>query len=130
MSDAAVGAHSALELRFLREVERAHRLPRGARQARVRRAGSTTFRDVYYPQFKVVVELDGKAHHDSFEARLRDSRRDRLAAADGELTLRYGWWDVAATACLVARELGGALTSRGWTGAVGRCRKCGEFGAP
>jgi very-short-patch-repair endonuclease len=126
--DASDGAHSALEIRYLRDVERAHALPRGERQSRVRRSGHVAVRDVHYSDFRLTIELDGKRHHDTFESRLRDARRDRLAAADGDLTLRFGWWDVASTACVVARELAVVLRARGWTGRARTCRKCGESG--
>jgi hypothetical protein len=38
------GVHSGLERRYLRDVERPHALPRGTRQARVRRGNRTGFR--------------------------------------------------------------------------------------
>jgi hypothetical protein len=54
--------HSALEHRYLRDVERPHRLPRGVRQAPARNAdgGRTEYRDVLYEAYLVAVELDGR----------------------------------------------------------------------
>jgi hypothetical protein len=127
VADSAAGAHSALELRYLRDVERRHGLPKGARQVRGRVDGRAVFRDVSYPAFGVHVELDGRQHHGSFAARLRDGRRDRVAAESGEVTLRYGWWDIATAACLAAAEVGGLLCERGWTGRFRRCPNCADF---
>ena len=124
VGDASSGAHSALELRYLRDVERAHGLPPGERQARARHGGRTTYRDVHYPGHGLTVELDGREHHGSFEARLRDTRRDRLAAAAGELTLRFSWQEVAGSPCVVAAEVGAALNDRGWSGHPHPCRLC------
>jgi hypothetical protein len=67
-----------------------------------------------------MVELDGRlAHRD--DARWRDIRRDNAAAADGGVTLRYGWSDVTAHPCRTAGELARVLVRRGW---VGRPKLC------
>lgn len=93
----AEGAQSPLEVRYRNDVERAHGLPTGIRQA-ARRSGrlegtARSFRDVYYKDFGLVVELDGKPGHVE-RGRLRDLRRDNVTALRGERTLRYGWFDV------------------------------------
>ena len=119
LGDVAVGAQSALELRYLRDVERPHGLPAATRQARARRGGA--YRDVRYDEFATVVELDGEVHA---RQRLRDSRRDNAALFDGDVTLRYGWADVTERACLVAREVGALLMARGWRGQPSRCPHC------
>lgn len=121
LGDVAVGAQSALELRYLRDVERAHGLPAATRQARARRGGA--YRDARYDRYATIVELDGEIHA---RERLRDSRRDNAALLEGEVTLRYGWADVTERACLVAWEVAALLSSRGWTGQATRCPRCRE----
>lgn len=119
LADVAEGAQSALELRYLNTVERAHGLPRGVRQARARRGKA--YRDVRYEKYSTIVELDGLLH--ALE-KLRDARRDNAALMDGEVTLRYGWPDVTERPCQVAREVAAILNQRGWPGAATRCRSC------
>ncbi|HEY5845252.1 MAG TPA: type IV toxin-antitoxin system AbiEi family antitoxin domain-containing protein [Microlunatus sp.] len=119
LGDVSVGAQSALELRYLREVERPHGLPTATRQVRARRGGA--YRDVRYDEFATIVELDGEIHA---RQRLRDSRRDNAALLEGELTLRYGWADVTERPCLVAWEVAALLTARGWSGQPTRCPRC------
>jgi hypothetical protein len=120
LRDVADGVHSPLEFRYLRDVERAHGLPTGERQAHAVNRGRSVFRDVRYRGYGVVVELDGRASHPD-EQRSEDSRRDNAAAADGLFTLRYGWADVTEHACETAGEVGAVLFRRGWTGLMRRC---------
>lgn len=113
LDDIADGAHSVLELRYVRRVERAHRLPRAQRQARAAVGQHTGYRDALYADFGVVVETDGRAAHPP-EAHWQDQRRDNAAAADGIVTLRYSWTDITQRPCLVATQVAAALRSRGW----------------
>lgn len=73
------------------------------------------YRDAYYAKYQVVVELDGQLAH-PIETRWRDIRRDNAAAADGSITLRYGWSDVTRNPCGTAGELARVLIQRGWIG--------------
>jgi hypothetical protein len=116
----AGGAHSLLEYRYVRDVERAHGLPAAQRQARADEHGRVIYRDVRYRGYEVVVELDGRASHPD-DQRWRDQRRDNAAAAEGVVTLRYGWADVTERPCETAREIGTALARRGWRGTMKRC---------
>jgi very-short-patch-repair endonuclease len=118
------GIHSGLEYRYLRDAERAHRLPWAARQVRVRRGTRVEYRDALYQAFGVAVELDGQAAHPG-DLRWRDIRRDNAALADGIITLRYGWTDVTERPCQVAAQVAGVLRQRGWTGSA---RPCGRPG--
>ncbi len=122
LRDVEEGAHSPLEHRYLNRVERAHGLPRAKRQARVVRGRRNQYRDVSYDEFGVCVELDGHAAHPA-EARWRDIRRDNANAAEGIITLRYGWSDIMNRPCQVAAEIAAVLRSRGWTGTLKPCKK-------
>jgi very-short-patch-repair endonuclease len=117
------GVHSSLEYRYLRNVERPHRLPRGIRQARARRGRGSIYRDVLYDQYAVAVELDGRAAHPG-DQRWPDIQRDNAAAADGILTLRYSWFDVTERPCQVAAQVAQVLRLRGYTLAQGCSPAC------
>lgn len=112
----AAGFHSILERRYHRDVERPHGLPSARRQALFRIGDHNEYRDVLYEAYRTAVELDGDATHPA-EIRRRDVRRDNAAAADGIVTLRYGWFDVAQTPCRVAAEVERVLAGRGFAGA-------------
>jgi hypothetical protein len=122
VAEVRTGVHSPLELRYLRDVERRHGLPRGDRQAVTIRRGARQYADVRYTEYGVVVELDGALAHPA-EARKHDSRRDNANTLDGFQTLRYGWVPVAYHACAVAREVGDLLRHRGWQGSPRSCGK-------
>jgi Transcriptional regulator, AbiEi antitoxin len=115
LSPDLVGLMSVLERRYQRDVERRHGLPAGARQVQARRKDRTEYRDVLYEDYATCVELDGRLAHPG-EQRWRDIRRDNAVAADGGVTLRYGWLDVTAWSCQTAAEVYRALRARGFTG--------------
>lgn len=123
VADAGVGSHSPLELRYLRDVERAHGLPVASRQHAVTRAGWRTYDDVRYAEFGVVIELDGRVAHPD-ESRWRDMHRDNASVVDGRRVLRYGWADVATRPCEVAAQVATVLRAAGWRGAPRSCRRC------
>jgi hypothetical protein len=112
----AAGLDSVLEWRYNHDVERPHRLPDGTRQARFSQDGRTGYRDRLYETYLVAVELDGESTH-PVEQRWQDIHRDNAAAADGILTLRYGWLDVTGNPCQVAAEVALVLANRGYAGA-------------
>jgi hypothetical protein len=120
LGDVASGVDSPLELRYLRDVERAHGLPEADRQHLSRHRHR---RDVVYLDYGLVVELDGRLGHDGM-GRFRDMNRDNVALVNGQATLRYGFSDVAGRSCLVARQVAGVLSARGWTGPFMRCSHC------
>jgi hypothetical protein len=113
------GIHSALEWRYVKWVEEPHGLPSGRRQVRVARDGRSEYRDVLYDEYALCVELDGRAAHPG-DTRWDDVRRDNAAAAQGVMTLRYGWDDLRSRACEVADQVYRALSR---TGPV-RARPC------
>ena len=124
VDDIADGCHSVLERAYLRDVERAHGLPRADRQAVRRRRGGTRYDDVLYRKYRLRVELDGREAH-PLSARVRDRRGDNAAVLAGDDPLRYGHGDVYDTPCAVAGEVAGMLTAAGWTGRPRRCRRPG-----
>lgn len=120
LAAAGSGIHSALEYRYLRDVERAHGLPRSRHQVRVVIEGKVVYRDAYYDEYQVAVELDGRLAHPDDE-RWRDSHRDTQAGAQGVQTCRYGWRDVYAHACRTALLQAQVLRRRGWRGTPKPC---------
>lgn len=121
VGDVVEGVESALELRFLRDVERAHQLPRGARQRS--RGGLPYVSDVGYDAYRVLVELDGREGHQGM-GRFRDMWRDNRFALLDCVTLRYGWYDVVERPCEAAGQLAAALIAGGWAGLPVRCDRC------
>ena len=120
LHDVASGAHSVLEHRYLRDVERAHGLPRGQRQLREESGGRVAIRDVKYPGQAVLVELDGQFGHTDSSDRWADLDRDLAAAVQALMTVRLGWAQVLSP-CRVAAALADILGARGWGGVARPC---------
>jgi hypothetical protein len=120
LAAAGNGIHSVLEYRYLRDVERAHALPRSRHQVRVVIDGKVVYRDIYYDEYQAAVELDGRLAHPD-EERWRDSQRDNQASARGVETRRYGWRDVYAHPCETALLQAHILRQRGWRGIPKPC---------
>lgn len=124
--DIRAGVHSPLELRYARDVERRHGLPRGDRQVAVARGVTRQYIDVLYAGYGVVVELDGVLAH-AADGRGRDMRRDNANTLDGYRTLRYGWVPVAYHACRTALEVFTLLRRNGLDSAFRPCNPaCGR----
>lgn len=120
------GACSVLEREYLARVERPHRLPRPQRQAPTT-VGRPGFRDLDYPGYGVVIELDGRGVHSSARARDLDLERDLDAAVGAErLTLRLGWGQVFGRPCTTAAKIGRLLRGRGWAGTITDCPVCSD----
>ena len=109
LDDIGAGSHSALEVRFVRDVVRAHGLP-GPRLQRTTIAG---VHDVGFDEHRVLVELDGLAFHADASARLSDTRRDRRSAGFGWLTLRVVCIDFSLHQCTTALDIATVLSLRG-----------------
>jgi predicted transcriptional regulator of viral defense system/very-short-patch-repair endonuclease len=122
LQDIGDGAHSVLEIHYVRDVERPHGLPRARRQARVARSTGPVYLDNLVDRYRTCIELDGKAAH-PVAGRWRDIARDNASAADGITTLRYGWPDVAEQPCQTAAQIATVLGQRGW---VGQATPCGR----
>lgn len=105
---AAEGAESPVEVRYLNDVERAHGLSRGRRQAASRDGGSE--RDVHDDEQQLIVELDGRLGHEGM-GRFRDMWRDHVASVEGRATLRYGSLDLVQRPCEIAFQVAQILRS-------------------
>jgi hypothetical protein len=125
LDDAAEGSYFPLERRYARDVERAHGLPRAQRQARRRISGTTHYKDNWYAEYRVCVELDGATYHPP-EQGWRDKRRDNInLAADDVRTYRFGLVEVTERACESAVMVATSLRRHGWQG---KPRPCGRPG--
>lgn len=119
LDDIEQGTESVLEHGFLVRVERPHGLPAPTRQV-IRRDGAER-RDMEFAPYQLVVELDGRLNHASWQAGNRDAGRDLADLAGGRSVLRLRWTQVMEQACETAWLLGAALQTRGWTGAPVPC---------
>jgi hypothetical protein len=120
VAETAIGVQSPLEFRWMKQIERPHRLPIPTRPYRL---PSGAVADGAYEEFRVLLELDGRRYHDG-ERRFRDWRRDNLSSEDGWLTLRYGWHDTVVESCATAGNLVRVLRRRGYDGELARCTHC------
>lgn len=114
------GMESPLELRYAKDVERAHSLPCGVRQLSVSKG---TRSDVTYLEFGVLVEIDGRLGH-SGDGAFKDAARDNRHAVAGFVTLRFGWNDVTRSPCAAAPQAAAVMRARGWQGRIRICRRC------
>lgn len=112
------GIESTLEWVYRDDVERAHCLPDGHRQASVVGPWRS---DVHYDGFRLVVEVDGRFHA---KREMRDLDRDNGHAVRRETTLRYGSVDLRGRPCRVAWQVGTALRVRGWSESPVACPNC------
>ena len=124
LADVDEGGQSGAELLYIRDVESAHGLPRGARQA-PSDEGQRRYHDTCYEEFGLVVEVDGRLGHERWSDRVRDGRRDRQLLTTAHVTTRVFWPDVALTPCKTAIEVGAILSGRGWPGRLKPCRRPG-----
>ncbi len=127
LRDVALGACSALEVAYLRDVERSHHLPTGVRQAP--RGDRPGLRDVLYADQGVVVELDGRLDHATGPGRDADLERDLSALSEGLTTARVGWAQVVGDPCRTAAAVARLLERHGWAGALQECPRCAPGGA-
>jgi very-short-patch-repair endonuclease len=117
------GVDSPLERRYVRDVERAHGLPRSKRQARRQFGEKAHYRDNWYAEYRVVVEIDGPAYHQN-ERVQQDKARDNLnLAMDDVRTYRFGPVDVTERVCETAAMVATTLRRNGWHGVPSACRR-------
>ncbi|CCQ14655.1 putative uncharacterized protein [Rhodococcus sp. AW25M09] len=118
------GVHSPLEHRYVLDVEQAHGLPTGQRQAPVFVDGRQLFEDIRYEICDLIVRLDGQAFHSAKQRRFRDRRRDNAAELRNLPRLVYGWHEVTQDPCGVYGEVREVLVKEGWTDASYSCERC------
>ncbi|WP_406831845.1 type IV toxin-antitoxin system AbiEi family antitoxin domain-containing protein [Pedococcus sp. KACC 23699] len=118
------GAESGAELLYLRDVERAHGLPRSVGQS-PSDVGARRRHDHEYTPYRLIVEVDGRLGHEQWSDRVRDGRRDRQLLTADRLTTRVFFADVALEPCRTAAEISAILVGRGWRGRPRGCRRAG-----
>jgi hypothetical protein len=125
LMEAGDGVHSPLERRYLRDVEQAHGLPRSQHQARRLLNGKAHYKDNWYPEYRVAVEIDGPAYHQNERVQLDKDRDNANLALDDVRTFRFGPGAVTERACETAAMVGATLQRNGWTGSPHPCRRPG-----
>lgn len=129
LGEVVEGAESVMELRYHRDVERRHGLPRSTRQVAQVVGGRPIRADAVYVGLGVRVELDGQLAHPGGRTDADTWRDNAVLVELGELTLRYRWHHVRVTPCRTAAQVAGALQSRGWRGAARSCGPTCAVGA-
>lgn len=119
LDDVSAGVCSALEFGFRDRVLRRHGLPTGVLQQRDVCRAAVIFRD--WSLGDLVVELDGRLHHDSGKARDADFDRDLETAAAGRQTIRISWGQVFERQCPTAASLVRVMHRLGITVSPRRC---------
>lgn len=123
------GACSVLERGYLHHVERAHGLPTGSRQVVSRSTGRRTEIDVHYAELGLIVELHGRAFHDSPEAYDADAERELAErAVGGSESVRITYGLVFRTPCRTSTWIAAILHRLGWQGTLRRCPRCPPAG--
>jgi hypothetical protein len=113
VADASSGAESAYEIDFARLCRRAG-LPEPSRQAfRTDRNGRRRYRDVFFDEWRVHVEIDGSQHMD-VRAWYADMRQGNEIAISGVRLLRFPGWAVRHHPDEVIADLRAALIAAGW----------------
>jgi predicted transcriptional regulator of viral defense system len=116
LADVADGVMSPIELRYVRDVERAHGLPQARRQARRELDSGVRYLDNFYEQFRLCVEIDGRLTHPP-EQKWRDADRDSdNLFHDDVQTIRLGLRHVTSGRCAQAAKLAALFLRRGWDG--------------
>jgi hypothetical protein len=123
LEDAADGVYSSLERRYVRDVERAHRLPKSCHQVRRQFDGKVQYRDNWYAEYGVVVEIDGPTYHQNERVQLDKDRDNVNLALDDVKTHRFGPVGVTERACETAALVVATLQHNGWRGSPRPCRR-------
>ena len=123
LTDAESGVNSALELRYVRDVQRAHGLPAAQRQAKQHADSKIMRLDNLYVDYQLCVELDGAAYHPP-EERQKDADRDNAnIAATNTRTMRFDWVWATEKRCQAAQLVANALRKNGWEGIPHPCKR-------
>jgi hypothetical protein len=125
------GLMSVLEVEYAERVEAAHGISPARRQVPMTVDGRKLWEDATYDCLGVplTVRLDGRRYHTAPGVAFRDRRRDNAAELAGRNRLVYGWHEVHADPCGVAREVATVLVRGGWSGKAHPCTRecCGPF---
>jgi very-short-patch-repair endonuclease len=105
---------SELEAAFTRFLRR-HSLPEPRRNVAMRAGALPLEADCVWGDARVIVELDGRAFHDTGAAFEQDRARDRALAAHGWTVVRVTWRQLRREAPQLARDLRTLLTPAGAT---------------
>lgn len=119
LADLAAGSCSVLEHGY-RTLERRHGVTGARRQVRDRVSGRAVYRDVEYDG-GLVVELDGRLHHDTARQRDRDFDRDLALRVGGRDSVRLSWGQVFDRPCSTMAQIVQLLHRRGWEGSARAC---------
>ena len=122
-AEARGGVLSPLELRYVRDVERAHGLPASQHQARRLINGKAHYKDNWYPEYRLAVEIDGPAYHRNEQAQRDNDRDNANLAVDDVKTFRFGPVAVTERACATAAMVAVTLQRSGWRGVPHPCRR-------
>lgn len=115
LDDIELGAHSGLELQFLRLI-RAYALPLPMLQQRVD-AGGLRKLDATWPMYGVWVEIDGAAHRDDSAWQSDLDRHNEInVVAERMRALRFSGHLIRTRSERCARQLVDALMRGGWCG--------------
>jgi hypothetical protein len=117
------GIHSPLERRYVRDVESAHGLPKSQHQARRQINGKAHYKDTWYPEYRVAVEVDGPAYHQYERVQFDKDRDNANLATDDVKTFRFGPVAVTERACETAAMVAVTLQRNGWQGFPRPCRR-------
>lgn len=102
------GAHSELEVRLVRLLRRAN-IRGWVANYRVQLGDSFVVVDVAFPDGRVAVELDGRAHHTDRDRFQRDRTRQNALVSAGWTPLRFTWEDVSERPQHVLNEIRAAV---------------------
>lgn len=113
LDDAVAGpTRSELEREFSRLMRRGKLSPY-QRNVTLRLADRVIQADAYWPEARLVVELDGRHVHGTAYARSRDEDRDLDVALDDLLPIRLDWRLVVTEGATTAERLRRLITQRG-----------------
>jgi len=111
--DAAGGAHSLPEARFIRELRKAG-LPLPRLQVRRRDSDQNVrYLDGYYDEWKIHIEIDG-GQHIEVQSYWADMRRQNAVWIAGDRILRFPTWAVRHRPAEVVAQVRAALLAAGW----------------
>jgi hypothetical protein len=120
------GVESVLEAAYANDVELAHGLPTGVRQAPRIVEGHRRAEDIEYvvPCGVLTVRLDGWRTHANRRTARVDRARDNAAELENRGRLTFGYEEVRETPCVVARLVAIRLRQLGWQGRLTPCARC------